>query len=360
MRIAFHAPLKSPDHPVPSGDRLMGRLLLAALRLGGHQAEVVSDLRPYLRDPAAGALAGYQLDAQAEIARIGAIWQREGAPDLWFSYHPYCKAPDLLGPPLCRRFGLPYVTAESSWSVRRNTGDWAQAQALVAEGARLAAVNLCLTARDRAGLAYAVPDARLADLPPFIDTAAFAALTPRPEPGHLVTVAMMRPGDKLSSYRALAAALARLDGPDWRLSIIGDGAAEAEVRTAFAPLPAERIHWHGRLDGAGVAQVLSCGAIYAWPGHAEAYGLAYLEAQAMGLPVVAEAVAGVPEVVRHGVTGFLTPPGDTAAYAAAMAQLLTDGALRAQMAQVARRFVLEDRSLTAAAARLADVLGGLA
>ena len=68
----------------------------------------------------------------------------------------------------------------------------------------------------------------------------------------------------------------------------------------------------------------------------------------------------MPEVVRHGVTGLLTPPGDTAAYAAALSQLLTDGTLRTQMAQEARRFVLEDRSLTAAAARLADVLGGLA
>ena len=40
------------------------------------------------------------------------------------------------------------------------------------------------------------------------------------------------------------------------------------------------------------------GAIYAWPGCGEAYGLAYLEAQAAGLPVVAQETAGVPEVVR--------------------------------------------------------------
>ena len=37
MRIAFYAPLKPPDHPVPSGDRRMARMLWAALRAGGHE-----------------------------------------------------------------------------------------------------------------------------------------------------------------------------------------------------------------------------------------------------------------------------------------------------------------------------------
>ena len=38
-------------------------------------------------------------------------------PDLWFCYHPYSKAPDLIGPRLSRLFGLAYVTAEASYSV---------------------------------------------------------------------------------------------------------------------------------------------------------------------------------------------------------------------------------------------------
>ena len=44
------------------------------------------------------------------------------------------------------------------------------------------------------------------------------------------------------------------------------------------------------------------GALYAWPGFGEAYGLAYLEAQAAGLPVVAQDIDGVPGVVRNGET----------------------------------------------------------
>ena len=45
MTIAFYAPLKAPDHPVPSGDRAMARALIAALKAGGQQVTLTSDLR---------------------------------------------------------------------------------------------------------------------------------------------------------------------------------------------------------------------------------------------------------------------------------------------------------------------------
>ena len=45
MRLAFHAPMKPPDHPVPSGDRAMARALIAALEAGGARVDVASDLR---------------------------------------------------------------------------------------------------------------------------------------------------------------------------------------------------------------------------------------------------------------------------------------------------------------------------
>src|SRR4051812_22263565 len=48
MNIAFYAPLKSPHHPVPSGDRLMARQLMAALTLAGHSVTVASEFRSFL------------------------------------------------------------------------------------------------------------------------------------------------------------------------------------------------------------------------------------------------------------------------------------------------------------------------
>lgn len=354
MRIAFHAPLKPPDHPTPSGDRLMARQLMAALTAAGHEVTLASALRTRVGDP--GDAAGFwalQRAAEAERARLTAEWVL-GPPDLWFCYHNYYKSPDLIGPLLCARFGVPYVTAEASYSARRNVGVWAEMQAVSLDGARQAAVNLCLTARDAQGLRAADPGLRLARLAPFIEV---GPARPRPEAMHLVTVAMMRPGDKVDSYRALAAALAQVDLP-WRLSVAGDGEAAGEVRAMFAGM-GPSVDWLGRLDPAGVQALLSRGAAFVWPGCGEAYGLAYLEAQAAGLPVVAYATAGVPEVVEDGVTGILAKDGQTGALAAAIGRLLTEEGLRARMGAAARQAVLARHSMRAASARLDAVLRGV-
>eukprot|EP01035_Chromulina_nebulosa_P005306 gene5306-biopygen4468 len=74
MKVAFHSPLKSPHHPVPSGDRLMARLLIAALRQAGHTVEVASELRTFMKEPQADVLAGMLSEADAEIDRISMRW----------------------------------------------------------------------------------------------------------------------------------------------------------------------------------------------------------------------------------------------------------------------------------------------
>lgn len=76
----------------------------------------------------------------------------------------------------------------------------------------------------------------------------------------------------------------------------------------------------------------------------------------MGLPVAAQAVAGVPEVVKAGETGILTPAGDVEAYAGAISRLLQDPALGDRMGENAYRFVRDERSLPQAAARLDRIL----
>lgn len=356
MRIAFYAPLKSPNHPVASGDRQMARMLVKALRSYGHSVEIVSELRGFLREPVRENFDALRAEAREEITRLTELWARDGQPDLWFSYHPYYKAPDLIGPELASAFAIPYVTAEASYSNRRNTGLWAETQAQVARSVEQAALNICFTQRDRQGLADAIPDAALGMLAPFIDTSAFGKTPPPSASARLVTVAMMRPGDKLESYRMLAQALGLIRHLPWTLSVVGDGPARDEVAALFAGVPAERIEWLGAIEPTAVPEVLYGGGIYAWPGFGEAYGVAYLEAQAAGLPVVAQDIAGVPEVVKHGETGFLTPAGDVAAFAAAIERLLTREDEGIVMARAARRFVLNERSLDTAATRLADLL----
>ena len=120
--------------------------------------------------------------------------------------------------------------------------------------------------------------------------------------------------------------------------------------------PAARVASALGFASLAIAALLSESAIYVWPGCGEAYGLAYLEAQAAGLPVVAQTIAGVPEVVISGRTGLLTPQGDVAAYALAIRRLLDADEERTRLATQARQFVRDERSLDRAATTLDRIL----
>lgn len=345
MKIAFYAPLKAPDHPVPSGDRQMARHLVAALTHAGHIVHVASRLRSLIPEPTPAAWRDLEAQSRMELRRLSALWQHTGTPDFWFTYHPYYKAPDLLGLALAAQFHIPYATAEASHSARRNTGVWSESQALVVAAVTLADVNFCFTQRDWAGLAAIAPQAKLEMLAPFIDTSVLAGLPCRDTPNRLVTVAMMREGDKFESFQMLAQALPLILDLPWTLSVVGDGTMRGKVEQLFGAIPANRIEWLGQVAPDQVLGILQKGGIYVWPGYGEAYGLAYLEAQGAGLPVVAQATAGVPEVVQHGVTGILTAPGDVGAFAQALRRLLTQDADRERMARAAHAFVCSERTL---------------
>nr|WP_281352108.1 glycosyltransferase family 4 protein [Paracoccus aestuariivivens] len=203
-------------------------------------------------------------------------------------------------------------------------------------------MNFGLTARDRQGLREYFPDARITALPPFLDLGQSPPLAPL-NGNRLVTVAMMRAGDKMDSYRALGAALRLLPANlDWRLTIAGDGPLRNEVR---ALLPYPQIEWAGKLSTANVIGLLQSGCAYVWPGCGEAFGLAYLEAQTCGLPVAAWATAGVPEVVTHNRTGLLAAEGDVSGLAANITRLLTDLDLRQRLGLAARQQVFQRHSL---------------
>ena len=362
MRIAFYAPIKGPDHPVPSGDRAMARLLMAALRAGGHEVGLVSTLRSFVATPDPVRKAEIEASAQREREAVAACWSRDGAPDLWFTYHPFYKAPDFLGPHLARRFGLAYATAEASHAPKRARGPWSRWHAVNEAALRAADVHFCLTPGDRDGLARLDGAARLVDLPPFVDAEPFRHLPTRTPTGvvDLISVAMMRPGDKLSSYAILAEALRLLPAAlAWRLTVVGDGPAAPDVRAVFAGLPPERLVWRGEVSGAGIVAALAQADLYAWPGINEAFGMAYLEAGAAGLPVLAMRCGGIPSVVRDGETGLLTPAGDVSAYAGALARLIADGPERRRLGAEARRIVTGERTIAAAAAILSGHLAGL-
>lgn len=359
MRIAFHTPLNPAGDGGVSGDRRMARQLIAALESLGQVVELIAAPKTYFREADPARFARVAADA-AHLKDTLLAGYRAGRPrpDLWFTYHNYYRSPDFLGPAIASALDIPYVTAESSDSARRATGEWAGHTAVVRQGLAAGDVHFYFTDRDRQGLEpWRNEGTALLALPPFV--AIGPAHGPRTNghgPSRLVTVAMMRGGAKLKSYLTLARILDRCRGEDWTLSIVGDGPCRAEIGAAFAGLPEGRITWHGQLDRDTTQAELARHDVFLWPGIGEAYGLVYLEAQAAGLPVVAFDSGGVAETVRAGETALLVPEHDDEALTAALTRLLRDGALREGMGAAAHRFILAERTPARAAERLAEGL----
>lgn len=377
MRAAFYAPLKAPDHPLPSGDRTMARLLLRALQQGGHTVELACRFRSF---EGAG-----EPDRQHRLAQMGdrlahALIRRyrrrplHDRPELWLTYHLYHKAPDWLGPAVSRALAIPYVVAEASYAPKQQTGPWTQG--CIASRTALAAADLVL-GLNSADRACVLPLLKSPDcwqpLAPFVDAErahvhVAEAAARRQSLAHglgfdagsvlLLTVAMMRPGAKLDSYRLLAQALAQVQDRRWQLLIAGDGPAREAVQAAFAEL-GPRVRWLGAQQPDSLARLYPVADIYVWPSIGEAYGMALLEAQAAGVPVVAGLTGGVGDIVRDGETGLLVPVGDAAAFAHAAARLIDNADERRRLGRQAARAVREHHSLDAAARALDTLLTAL-
>ncbi len=128
-----------------------------------------------------------------------------------------------------------------------------------------------------------------------------------------------------------------------RLLIVGDGPVRAELEKLDAELhdgdggrESTVIFAGARQD---IARLLGAMDMFVLPSLNEALPIVILEAMAVGLPVVATRVGGVPEIVQDGATGLLVAPGDEAALLTALNRLADDNALRAKMADAGREQV---------------------
>jgi glycosyltransferase involved in cell wall biosynthesis len=359
MRIGFYAPLKPPDHPIPSGDRRVAQLLVAALRTAGHEPFLASRFRSYDRHGDA--------TRQDRLAALGACLARrflrrcrdgtQPAPELWFTYHLYHKAPDWLGPAIADALDIPYVVAEASDAPKQAGRAWAAGRDAAERAIRRADAVIGLNPADRDCILPLLRDRwRWVPMKPFLDAGSYNRRTHRAGgPPRLIAVAMMRYGDKLASYRILGDALSRLLDLAWSLEVVGDGPARSEVEAALDPIK-ERISWAGAVGGEAIAQRLSAADLFVWPAVNEAFGMALLEAQASGVPVVAGSGGGVNQIVIPQVTGLLVPPGDAPAFAAAVRRLISDSGRRAALAATARKRVRTEHDISTAARRLDAVI----
>ncbi|WP_222194116.1 glycosyltransferase family 4 protein [Modestobacter italicus] len=168
-----------------------------------------------------------------------------------------------------------------------------------------------------------------------VDAARRARALGLPEDGRfLLSLATLEPRKGLD---VLLAALATAGAPEVPLLLVGQpgwGGIDPERTAERLGLPAGRVRVLGRLSDADLATVLDRSTALVAPSRAEGFGLPVLEAMAAGVPVVSSAAAALVEV--GGGATVTTPVGDAAALAEALARVVEDAGLRAELSAAGR------------------------
>ncbi len=181
-----------------------------------------------------------------------------------------------------------------------------------------------------------------------------------PDPGAALvigTLARLDPGKNVHVFVEAARRAAALLAPGLRARFVAGVEPgpypeyEAEVRAAAAAAGVELVSPGG--DGLAFLRGLD---VVVLPTAAEGSPLTLLEAMGLGRAVVASDIPGIREVVEHGVSGLLAPPGDAGALAAAIASLGADPVRRAVLGAAARALVEERYRLDAMLERACTIL----
>lgn len=124
------------------------------------------------------------------------------------------------------------------------------------------------------------------------------------------------------------------------LVLIGDGPQRPLAEKMVREYGLEgHVHFLGKQDD--VYCLLELGDVFVMPSESESFGLAALEAMACGLPCVTSDAGGLPELNRHGVSGFCAPVGDVKLMACYILKILKDPALKEKLSRQAREHALE-------------------
>lgn len=348
MKIAFYAPLKPISHPNPSGDREIARSVHRYFLTQGGEVFILSEFRSrwFYRYP--GRWWGW-LRALVRAYRRAAVEK----PDVFFTYHLYYKAPDPIGFLLAWWFRKPYFVFEGMYARKaaRRMGRWT-GFLLTHLALRYAKRIFSDKTDDYNFLVQWFPPEKVVYLPPSVDLERFRPDPQRsermrerlgiaPEELVVVTIAMLRPDRKSEGVRFLLECLAELreEGLLFRWVHAGGGQCFEEIRALAREQLGHRAQMLGSIPQDEIADLLRAGNIFAFPGIDEGFGLVYVEAQAVGLPVVAFANGGVADAVEDNHTGFLTPLMDKEAYKNALRSLLRDPLLRQRFSQRGPLFV---------------------
>jgi len=340
--------------------------LVQGMRARGHEAIVYclnDKVHPLRRAELISADARVRVIGKARVACGAAVVQLAAAMrrDKTAVVVTVLFVSDIVGRLAGRLAGVPVVACLQARNV--NFQGWRKALLRVTAG-----LNACTISNSRAAIAFAAEHegadpTRCHYVPNAIQVP--AALHPPPDWAscgwpQLVGRRVIGSVGRLVSqkgYDILLAAIARLSAThgDLSLLLIGTGPPAALAAEAQALGLDGRVVFAG--ERADVPAFLPGLILYVQPSRFEGMPNALMEAMAARLPVVATAVDGITELIKDGVNGWLVPPGDAAALAAALRRILDDTPGSEKMGMQARRTAIEGYSLERMTEAYEKILG---
>lgn len=247
--------------------------------------------------------------------------------------HLHLSGSEMWGERAARRAGIPRVVItvhntdvdEPAWRTALRRRVWQRADAVVA---------VSNAVRDYL-VAEGAPAGKVTVIPNGIELGKFPyAEHARQSPPVLCALGRL---DRQKGHDVLLRALAAVARP-WTLRLGGDGPLRARLQKRATELKiAPRVQFFGTLTD--VPSFMKSCDILVHPSRWEGQGRVVLEAAASGLPIVATAVGGIPEMIQDGVSGRLVPPNDASALATAITRTLDNPDESRTLTRAARRIV---------------------
>ena len=359
MKIAFYAPLKSPNHETPSGDRTIGRLILKTLVKAGHQVEVISEIRSFSSKPTdfLHTIKKCDLEVKKIISKLN-----NNRPDIMLIYHLYYKAPDFIGLKIAKKFNIPYIAIEASYAPIREKDSWKFGSLYTKQAINSADLIINLNKIDSEAIEPLIKKgAKSTYLPPFVDEKNYISLQRKrsefkdklscklninTKVPWLITAAMMRRDDsKLPSFLAIEKILSNVKS-DYFYLIAGDGEVKNEIEKSMKQVTKNRVRFLGELEKDDLIKLYVSGDLYIWPGINEAFGMSFLEAQASGLPVITFNYGGISEVIVNKKTGLLIDKNNHDSFSRAIDIFIKDNNLRKRYSNSAKNYIKNKRSIS--------------
>lgn len=274
--------------------------------------------------------------------------------------HTHGYRPDVVDSRVARTAGAASVTTVHGFTgggLRNRCYEWLQRRRFRRLDAVVAVSRPLLDDLVRSGVsaerAYLVPNVWRAPAA-MRDRAEARALLGIPADAFVAGwVGRLSPEKGPDVFLSALAALATLRDAPFHASILGDGAGRAACERQAADLGlGRRVRWHGQVPDAGA--LLGAFDVVVLSSRTEGTPMVLLEAMAAGVPVIASAVGGVPDLLRPG-EGTLVPPDDPRALANAVADVHAHAAIARARAARAQARVRDARQVTAWVRRYREV-----